>query len=456
MNTSNFKEITLEYIQINQLILKLELSNNFKHLLLTLNSTTDNYLSSSIVGAARYFVEFPQLDLLTLNYDNISIENNQQLSLINYLINPNNNIQKEFTINNNKVYYERYCRRSNNIKSKFQSESFETNKDNLYIQLNSNLEYQLYSKKDELNSNEVEIEVKATGINYKDYLMYIGMIGSDLDIKYGKEYEIENGIGIDNPNIGNDFSGIITRLGSNVKKFKVGDQVCGVGSKTSSSHVIVDYNYIYYKPLNYSHSVSASIPSIYITSLHSIYSIGNLKSNESILIHSAAGGIGISSLDLLKSKQHQGYIFLTVGSKDKEEYLIKKYGSLITAIYSSRNKDYVYEIKNKLIELGEVEQQGVDLILNTLSSEFIDSNFQCLNLSGRIVDLSITHLTPNDYMTNNHFKFNMGYNNVEVVDFPSKLFKSYLKKIIKMINSNKLELSVPIIQYSNNQFKDAI
>ncbi|KAM9994900.1 hypothetical protein ACTFIY_001083 [Dictyostelium cf. discoideum] len=182
-----------------------------------------------------------------------------------------------------------YCKRSNNIKSKFQSESFETNKDNLYIQLNSNLEYKLY----------IEIEVKATGINYKDYLMYIGMIGTDLDIKYGKEYEIENGIGIDNPNIGNDFSGIITRLGSNVKKYKVGDQV-------------------------------------------------------------------------------------------------------------------------KLMELGEVEQHGVDLILNTLSSEFMDSNFQSLNMSGRIVDLSITHLTPNDYMTNNHYKFNMGYNNVEVVDFPGK------------------------------------
>ncbi|KAM9993867.1 hypothetical protein ACTFIZ_011835 [Dictyostelium cf. discoideum] len=77
-------------------------------------------------------------------------------------------------------------------------------------------------------------------------------------------------------------------------------------------------------------------------------------------------------------------------------------------------------------------------------------------MSGRIIDLSITHLTPNDYMTNNHFRFNMAYCNVEVIDFTSKLFKSYLKKIIKMINSNKLELNVPIIQYSNNQFKDAI
>ncbi|KAM9955801.1 hypothetical protein ACTFIW_002006 [Dictyostelium discoideum] len=162
----------------------IELSNNFKHLLLTLNSTTDNYLSSSIIGAARYFdVEFPQLDLYIINYDNISIKNNQQLSLINYLINSNNNIQKEFTINNNKVYYERYCRRSNSIKSIFQSESFETNKDNLYIQLNSNLEYQLYSKKDELNSNEVEIGVKAYQIIFVLYRIGLLDVKADRSLK---------------------------------------------------------------------------------------------------------------------------------------------------------------------------------------------------------------------------------------------------------------------------------
>ncbi|KAM9957262.1 hypothetical protein ACTFIW_009003 [Dictyostelium discoideum] len=121
-------------------------------------------------------------------------------------------------------------------------------------------------------------------------------------------------------------------------------------------------------------------PQYHPKSLHSIYSIGNLKSNESILIHSAAGGIGISSLDLLKSKQHQGYIFLTVGSKDKEEYLIKKYGSLIT-IYSSRNKDYVKDIKNKLMELGVVEQHQQDIQLDyhlnlgaTSSTGFVSRN----------------------------------------------------------------------------------
>ncbi|EGC34426.1 hypothetical protein DICPUDRAFT_94806 [Dictyostelium purpureum] len=454
LDVTNFKEITFEYIQINQSILQHELSDYFTHVLILLNSTSDNYLSSSIVGAARYFVEFPQLNLFSLDFDNISLQNDNILSLIDILINPTSNIQREFTITNNTVYYERYKKQSK-FKQTFKSESFETNKDNLMVQLDPNLEYVLKTKKQQLKPNEIEIEVKGTGINYKDYLIYIGQISNNIDIKYGKEEEAENGAN-QIPNIGNDFSGIITRCGSDVKKLKVGNEVFGIASKTSGSHVVMDYRYVNYKPNNMNHVQAASIPSIYATSLHSIFYTGNLQSDQTILIHSAAGGIGLSSLELLKYKQHKGYIFLTVGSKDKEQYLIDKYGSFITGIYSSRNKNYVEQIKNKLLELEcDKDHQGVDLILNTLSSEYMDSNFQCLNTCGRIVDLSITHLTPNDYMTNNHFKYNYGYHNVELVEFSGSLFKYYLKKIVKMFNSNKLEL-IPIIEYSNSQFKNAL
>ncbi|EGC34312.1 hypothetical protein DICPUDRAFT_35211 [Dictyostelium purpureum] len=454
LDINNFKEITFEYIQINQMLLQHEIEIFCKHVLILLNSTTNNYLSSSINGAARYFAEFPQLDLYSLDFDNISIQNENILSLIDILIDPTTNIQREFTIKNNTVYYERY-KKQTKIKQSFTSNSFETNKDNLMIQLDPNLEYVLKTKKQELKPNEIEVQIKGTGINYKDYLMYVGQISNSVDLKYGKEEEIENGLN-QMPNIGNDFSGIITRCGSSVKKFKIGDEVFGVASKTSASHIIIDYKYCYNKPTNISHIQAASVTTVYVTSLHSIFYTGNLQEDQTILIHSASGGVGLSALELLKCKQHKGYIFLTVGSKDKEEYLINKYGSFITGIYSSRNKNYVHQIKEKLKQLQcDKCHQGVDLILNTLSSEYMDSNFQCLNTCGRIVDLSITHLTPNDYMTNNHFKYNYGYNNVELVEFSSKLFKSLLKKLVRMFNSNKLEL-IPIIEYSNDQFKDAI
>ncbi|EGC35225.1 hypothetical protein DICPUDRAFT_152464 [Dictyostelium purpureum] len=454
LDINNFKETAFEYIQINQILLQFEIEIFFKHVLILLNSTTNNYLSSSINGAARYFAEFPQLDLYSLDFDNTSIQNENILSLIDILINPTSNIQREFTIKNNKVYYERY-KKQTKIKQSFTSNSFETNKDNLMIQLDPNLEYKLKAKKQELKSNEVEVEIKGTGINFKDYLIYTGQVSNSVDLKYGKEDEVEKGLS-QMPSIGNDFSGIITRCGSGVKKLKIGDEVLGVAPKSSGSHIIMDYRYVYFKPTNISLIEAASIPSVYTTALHSIYYTGNLQEDQTILIHSAAGGVGLSSLELLKCKQHKGYIFLTVGSKDKEEYLINKYGPFITGIYSSRNKNYVHQIKNRLKQLEcDKDHQGVDLIINTLSSEYMDSNFQCLNTCGRIVDLSITHLTPNDYITNNHFKYNYGYNNVELVDFSGPLYKNLLKKVVKMFNSNKLEL-IPIIEYSNDQFKDAL
>ncbi|EGC32701.1 hypothetical protein DICPUDRAFT_56925 [Dictyostelium purpureum] len=452
LDITNFKEITFEYIQINQLLLQLQIESHFKHVLILSNSTSNNYLSSSLNGCSRYLVEFPQLVLYSLDFDTISIQNENVLSIIDILINSTTNNHREFTIKNNTVYFERY--KKPKIKQSFTSNSFETNKDNLMIHLDQNLEYVLTTKK-ELKPNEIEIEIKGSGINYKDYLMYIGQVPINLDPKFSKDEEFENGLN-QYPNIGNDFSGIVTRCGDIVKKLKVGDEVFGTASKSSGSHIIIDHKYVCFKPKSMSHVQAASIPSVYVTTLHSIFYMGNLQPDQTILIHSATGGVGLSSLELLKCKEHKGYIFLTVGSKEKEQYLMDKYGSFITGIYSSRNKNYVHQIKNKLIELEcDEHHQGVDLILNTLSSEYMDSNFQCLNTCGRIVDLSITHLTPNDYMTNNHFKYNYGYNNVELVKFSTSLFKSYLKKIIKMFNLNKLEL-VPITEYSNSQFKDAI
>ncbi|EGC38766.1 hypothetical protein DICPUDRAFT_148565 [Dictyostelium purpureum] len=453
LNVNNFKEITFEYIQINQILLQHEIEIFFKHVLILLNSTTNNYLSSSINGATRYFAEFPQLDLYSLDFDDISIQNENILSLIDILINPTTNIQREFTIKNNTVYYERY-KKQTKIKQSFTSKSFETNIDNLMIQLDQNLEYFLRTKKQELNPNEIEVQIKATGINYKDYLMYIGLVSNSVVVRNGKE-EVVNGL-YQLPNIGNDFSGVITRCGSDIKKLKVGDEVLGHAPNANGSHIVLDYNYVYYKPSNISHIQAASIPTVYTSTLHSLYHTGNLQTDQTILIHSATGGVGLSSLELLKCKQHKGYIFLTVGSKEKEQYLIDKYGSFITGIYSSRNKNYVDQIKNKLKQLEcDTDHQGVDLILNTLSSEYMDSNFQCLNTSGRIVDLSITHLTPNDYMTNNHFKYNYGYNNVELGKIPIKTFRNYLKKIVGLVQSNKLKLT-PIIEYSNDQFKEAV
>ncbi|KAN0009419.1 hypothetical protein ACTFIU_006709 [Dictyostelium citrinum] len=447
LTIDNFKSVTLEYIQINQKLL----SNNLKckHVLVTLDSDNINYLSASVEGAYRYFYEFPQLNLFHLDFDQISINNYNNIELqktIQSLLDPNQFIQREFFIRNCKVYYERY-KRELNLNNFFQeSESFLNEKNQLYAKLSPNLEYILKSKK-QLKDDEVEVEVKATGINYKDYLIYCGLVPAESINRTGD---------INNPEFGFEFSGIISRTGKNITDFQVGDQVYGTGIDTIATHVIVDSNLCYHKPTNISFQEAASIPCVYLTSLCSIFNVGcfSIKGNESILIHSGTGGVGLSALNILKWKSHKSHVFVTVGSNEKKQYLIDTYGDFITGIYSTRNKSYVEEIKLKLKQLGS-NKNGVDLIFNTLSSDYMDSNFKCLNTSGRIVDLSVTHLNHNEYINCNNFKFNFGYHNFELTLINKFLIRKSLKKIKIGIESGELKL-IPLTEYSNSNVKEAI
>ncbi|KAK5575062.1 hypothetical protein RB653_010317 [Dictyostelium firmibasis] len=444
LTIDNFKSVTLEYIQINQQLLSSNLK--CKHVLVTLNSDNINYLSASVMGAFRYFDEFHQLNLFSLDFDQKSIDNIKLNNSIQLLLDTNKFIQKEFIIRDGKVFYERY-KKNSNLKNIFKSESFENEKNQLFTKLSPNLEYILNSKKS-LKDGELEVEVKATGVNYKDYLIYSGLVPPESINRNGD---------INNPEFGIEFSGIVSRVGDNVNNnFKIGDQVYGIGHDTISTHVIVDSSGCYHKPTNISHTEAASIPAVYLTSYHSIFNIGclNIKRNESILIHSGTGGVGLSALNILKWKGHKSHVFVTVGSKEKEKYILDTYGDFITGIYSTRNKDYVEEIKLKLKEFGS-NKKGVDLILNTLSSDYMDSNFKCLNTGGRIVDLSITHLNHNEYINNNNFKFNFGYHNVELNLIGKLLIGKMLKKITIAIENGELNL-MPITEFSNSKVKEAI
>ncbi|KAM9990061.1 hypothetical protein ACTFIY_006103 [Dictyostelium cf. discoideum] len=398
LNINNYKDITFEYVQINQILVKLELEENYKLLLITNNSQSSNYLSNSLIDSK-------------------------------------DNCEREYYIINNEINIERYKNESN-IKHQLKSKTFQENKDELMVQLDSNLEYRLKSKsKQELKSTHVEIQVKAIGINYKDYATYSGLIDSIIEID--KDKEKDENYDPNYPSIGNDFSGVVTRIGSGVRKFKVGDEVCGLAPKASASHIITEEGYLCRKPSNISHSEAASSVIVFTTSFQSIYSIVYLKRNETILIHSGRGGVGLSALEILKWKNHQGYIFATVGSEDKVKYLTDTYCSFITGIYSSRDKNYQDQIKEKLKSLGcHIDHQGVDLILNTLSVEYMDSNFKCLNQKGRCIDLSITHLTPFDYMDYNIFKFNVSYD-------------------AQRFSSGSLRF-IPIVVFSNLNIRNAI
>ncbi|KAN0031302.1 hypothetical protein ACTA71_010391 [Dictyostelium dimigraforme] len=435
------QHITLNYKQFNNLLYKNNGAYRNEQFQTNYNGIHRNKSTAfkTELGAARYFDEFPTLNLYSIDFDNQSSVSSLLNAIIYQLIeNSDNHIQREYFIRNNSIYYER-LKNEKNIKSNFKSNSFEDN--NFMILLDStNLEYKLASKPKKLKKNQIEVKVLATGINYKDYLVYRGLVTIDENLSISK-----------NP-LGLEFSGIVTRIsdddddGTNQNsEFKVGDNVFGLSYDTTASYVITDVLYVSHKPNNISHIEAASLP------------VTLFNMSPCILIHSATGGIGLAALEILKWKGHKSAVFVTVGSKEKEQYLIDNYGSLITGIYSSRNKNYVNEIKSKLNQLYGTsgKDNGVDLILNTLPNEFTNSNFLCLKERGKIIDLSITHLNTNEFLNFNNFKYNKSYHNIELMQMNKKVVSRLLKSISKAITKNKLKLT-PITTYKIEDVKEAI
>lgn len=138
-----------------------------------------------------------------------------------------------------------------------------------------------------LEAGEVEVEVMAVGVNFKD-------VAITMDIVPGDEY-----------NLGIEAAGIVKQLGLGVSKFKVGDRVCMHHSGTYANRVRVSVDRCHEIPAAMSFEDAATIPSVYLCSLYAMYHLANLKEGQSILIHSATGGVGLACIQLAQYKKAQ-------------------------------------------------------------------------------------------------------------------------------------------------------
>ncbi|KAN0011694.1 hypothetical protein ACTFIU_007260 [Dictyostelium citrinum] len=453
----SFISYSLEYIKINQHLLKTNC--NAKHVLLTRGAfiETTNTLVSATVGAFRYFCEFPQLDLYLMDFDDtLYLKSMQFINITHEMTNPNKHYQREFIFRGDNVYYERVTQETN-LKLKLKSTSYVSESTELYAKLGQNLQYQLKPFENKIPEGFIQVQVLASGINFKDNLVYRRLVPPEAVNHTGNPND---------PEFGYECSGIVSGVGEGVTKFKVGDEVVGLGFNCTGSFVTMEQFRFVLKPKNLTHVEAASIPVVYLTSYYSLFVAGylSIEKKESVLIHGGTGGIGLACINLLKAKGFKGLLFVTVGSKEKENFLRVTYGNFITGIYSSQNTDYLLEIKKKIQQVTGnnlifkqfgVAKMGIDLIINTLSNEFMDANFNSLCQGGRIIDLSVTHMNSQDTTDFRKFRYCISYSSVELLLNGFERNKLILQEVMDMFVNENLAL-LPIKEYSVKDIKEAI
>jgi NADPH:quinone reductase-like Zn-dependent oxidoreductase/NADP-dependent 3-hydroxy acid dehydrogenase YdfG/acyl carrier protein len=207
-------------------------------------------------------------------------------------------------------------------------------------------------------SGEVEIRVHATGLNFRDVLNTLGMYPGDA------------------VPLGVDCAGRIAAVGAGVKDLRVGDAVFGVAPGCFSTFVTTHSKLVVHKPPEMSFEDAAAIPSVFLTVHFSLHRLAKMSAGERVLIHAAAGGVGLAAVQL--AQQAGAEIFATAGNPEKVEFL-KSLG--VEHIMSSRSLDFFDEVMEK------TAGQGVDIVLNSLTGEFIPKGLSLLRANGRFLEL---------------------------------------------------------------------
>ncbi|KAK4695698.1 hypothetical protein P7C71_g2103, partial [Lecanoromycetidae sp. Uapishka_2] len=211
-----------------------------------------------------------------------------------------------------------------------------------------------------IHSDEAEIEIRAIGLNYHDLMVATGQL-PDLG-GYGLE-----------------CAGIVSGVGEAIHHLKVGDRVCAMMESSFASRVRVPQALVSIMPDSMTFEVGASILSVFTTCYYCLHHAAHLRRKESILIHSAAGGVGQACIKLAQLMGAE--IFVTVGSTIKAEFLENTFGLPRSRILNSRTLDFRHEI------MRLTKGRGVDVIINSLAGDALRESWRCLAMFGRFIEL---------------------------------------------------------------------
>ena len=239
---------------------------------------------------------------------------------------------------------------------------------------------------------EVEIEIAGTGLNYRDVMWAMGLL---------PEEALEKGFA--GPTLGMEFAGRVARVGAKDSTFSVGDKVVAFGPASFASHRTLSTEFVARLPDDMDLEAAAAIAVAFFTAHYSLVHLGRLTKGETVLVHGAAGGVGLAAVQIAKSLGAR--IIGTAGSPVKR--------SLLSAL----GVDHVLDSRS----LGFADQvmqltggRGVDVVLNSLAGEAMEKSLNCLAPFGRFLELGKLDYYANTMVGLRPMKENIAYFGIDV------------------------------------------
>ncbi|KAI6350677.1 hypothetical protein MCOR25_010479 [Pyricularia grisea] len=281
-----------------------------------------------------------------------------------------------------------------------------------------------------LQDDEVEIQIQASGLNFRDVMISMGIITY--------------------PYLGYEGAGVVLRTGSKVTGVKPGDRV--------SAHILGSHANVARTPEilcaqmpdDMSFETGAALPVVFTTAYHALVNLARLRKGQSVLIHAAAGGVGQAAIQIAR---HLGLeIYATVGSAEKRKFITKTYNIPEERIFSSRNASFVTGLKRL------TGGRGVNCVLNSLSGELLRQSLYCLAPLGTFVELGSRDVGENTRLDMAPFANGITFTCftlLEILNSDPDLMSEIWRNTFDLIRSGALSAPTPLTVMPVDHIKDA-
>ncbi|WP_269634898.1 SDR family NAD(P)-dependent oxidoreductase [Rubidibacter lacunae] len=277
---------------------------------------------------------------------------------------------------------------------------------------------------------EVEIEVHHAGLNFRDLMKAMDIYPDDGGTHFY---------------LGDECSGIVLSVGPGVEDFVPGDRVAAI-ARGFGSVVITPADCVVRIPEHLSLADAATIPLVFCTVWHALHELAGIQRGERLLIHAAAGGVGLAAVQIAQNAGAE--IFATAGSDEKRAYL----SSLgVKHVLNSRSLDFHDEIQKA------TDGEGVDIVLNSLSGEFIQESLKLLRSYGRFVEIGKTDIYQKQALNLYPFRNNLSFFAMDLeklIRQHPKRIRRYLHEVMQVFDDKTLT-PLPVTAFDINDAEKA-
>ncbi|KAL8709002.1 MAG: hypothetical protein Q9220_006211 [cf. Caloplaca sp. 1 TL-2023] len=278
--------------------------------------------------------------------------------------------------------------------------------------------------------DEVEIEVKAAGVNFLDVLTALGQVSSE--------------------NIGRDCAGIVSRAGSR-SSFAVGDRVVSITLGAYQTRARCKAAVACLIPHDMSFTTAAALPATFLTAYCALVEVARVRPQETVLIHSAAGGTGQACIQI--AQLYGAEVYATVGGEEKRALLRETYGIPDDHIFTSRSPAFTSGIK------AMTNGRGVNIVVNSLAGEALRNTWEeCLAPLGRFIELGKKDITSFGYLSMKPFAKNVTFSHVDLMlhlhETPAEVGR-LLKRIVDLLQDGKISVQRPLTVFDASRIEEA-